>query len=230
MELLTGFLIGLLGSFHCIGMCGPIAIALPKSNPLIVSRLLYNFGRVVTYSILGLIFGLLGSRLEMFGLQRIISITMGVLILLSVLTPTAYRIKVTNALGFYKLVGILKMYFGRMFKSHSRLSMLTIGILNGLLPCGFVYIGITGAIALGDPVKGMLFMTMFGIGTMPVMFGTSLIGSVINLNIRQKLTKLLPTLSIILAVIFILRGLNLGIPYLSPKLEHKPATEEVICN
>ncbi len=211
-------------------MCGPIAVALPKSNNLILSRLLYNIGRVITYSMLGLLFGLLGSRLEMFGLQRIISISLGIIILLSVFTPAAYRIKLSNVLGFYKLVGILKMYFGRMFKSHSKSSMLVIGILNGLLPCGFVYIGITGAIALGDPVNGMLFMMMFGLGTMPVMLGTSLIGSVINMNIRQKLTRLLPVFSVILAIIFILRGLNLGIPYVSPKLEHKPATEDVICH
>ncbi len=230
MELLTGFLVGLLGSFHCIGMCGPIAIALPKTNNLVFSRLLYNFGRVITYSILGLLFGLLGSRLEMFGLQRIISISLGVLIILTVVTPISYRIKISNKLGLYKLVGILKMYFGRMFKNHSNSSMLVIGMLNGLLPCGFVYIGITGAIAVGSTINGMLFMTMFGLGTLPVMLGASLIGNFINLNIRQKLTRLLPAFSLILAAIFILRGLNLGIPYISPKLEHKPATEEVICH
>ncbi len=230
MELLTGFLVGLLGSFHCIGMCGPIAIALPKTNNLVVSRLLYNFGRVITYSLLGLLFGMLGSRLEMFGLQRIISISLGVLIILTVITPISYRIKISNKLGLYKLVGMLKMYFGKMFKNHSNSSMLAIGILNGLLPCGFVYIGITGAIAVGDTLNGMLFMTMFGLGTLPVMLGASLIGSVINLNIRQKLTRLLPAFSLLLAAIFILRGLNLGIPYISPKLEHKPATEEVICH
>lgn len=230
MELLTGFLVGLLGSFHCIGMCGPIAIALPKTNNLVFSRLLYNFGRVITYSMLGLLFGLLGSRLEMFGLQRIISISLGVLIILTVITPISYRIKLSNKLGLYKLVGILKMYFGRMFKNHSNSSMLVIGMLNGLLPCGFVYIGITGAIAVGDTLNGMLFMTMFGLGTLPVMLGTSLIGSVINLNIRQKLTRLLPAFSLILAAIFILRGLNLGIPYISPKLEHKSVNKEVICH
>lgn len=230
MELLTGFLVGLLGSFHCIGMCGPIAIALPKTSNLVFSRLLYNFGRVITYSMLGLLFGLLGSRLEMFGLQRIISISLGVLIIITVITPISYRIKLSNKLGIYKLVGMLKMYFGKMFKNHSNSSMLVIGILNGLLPCGFVYIGITGAIAVGDTLNGMLFMTMFGLGTLPIMLGASLIGSVINLNLRQKLTKLLPAFSLILAAIFILRGLNLGIPYISPKLEHKSVNKEVICH
>ena len=230
MELLTGFLVGLLGSFHCIGMCGPIAIALPKTKNLVLSRLLYNFGRVITYSMLGLLFGLLGSRLEMFGLQRIISISLGVMIILTVITPISYRIKLSNKLGLYKLVGMLKMYFGKMFKNHSNSSMLVIGMLNGLLPCGFVYIGITGAIAVGSTLNGMLFMTMFGLGTLPVMLGASLVGSVSNLNIRQELTRLLAAFSLILAAIFILRGLNLGIPYISPKLEHKTVNKEVICH
>jgi len=198
---------------------------------MLLSRSLYNLGRVITYSFLGLLFGLLGSRLEMFGLQRIISISLGVLILLTVLTPASYRLKLSSILGLYKLVGILKVYFGKMFKQHSKASMLMIGILNGLLPCGFVYIGITGAIALGDAVNGMMFMAMFGLGTIPVMLGTSLIGGAINLNLRQKLTKLLPAFSLILTIIFILRGLNLGIPYVSPKLEHKPdSTQDVICH
>lgn len=229
MELLTGFLVGLLGSFHCIGMCGPIAIALPKTNNPFISRLIYNFGRIITYSMLGLLFGLLGSRLEMFGLQQIISISLGILIIITVLTPLSYRIKLSNRLGIYKPVGILKMYFGRMLKSHTMASMLVIGMLNGLLPCGFVYIGLTGAIAVGNTLNGMLFMTMFGLGTLPVMLGTSLIGSAVNIGIRRKLTKLLPAFSVVLAIILILRGLNLGIPYISPKLEHKPDTE-VICH
>lgn len=231
MELLTGFLVGLMGSFHCIGMCGPIAMALPKSKPLVLSRLLYNTGRVITYSLLGLLFGLLGSRLQMIGLQQVISISLGVLIVLSVITPTAYRIKITKTFGLYKAIGLLKVSFAKMFKQHSIASMLIIGVLNGLLPCGFVYIGITGAIAIGNPVESMLFMTMFGAGTIPVMLGTSIIGGVINLNIRQKLTRLLPAFSIILAAIFILRGLNLGIPYLSPKFESKQVqSQEVICH
>jgi sulfite exporter TauE/SafE len=176
-------------------------------------------------------FGLLGSRLEMFGLQRIISISLGILILISVITPASYRLKLSSALGLYRLVGMLKVYFGKMFRQHSMASMLAIGMLNGLLPCGFVYIGITGAIALGDALNGMFFMTMFGLGTLPVMLGTSIIGSVLNMNFRQRLSRLLPAFSVVLAVIFILRGLNLGIPYVSPKLEHKPAAnQEVICH
>lgn len=231
MELLTGFLIGLLGSIHCVGMCGPIILALPKSKSLVLSRLTYNAGRIVTYSLLGLLFGLLGSRLEMIGLQQIISISLGVIILLAVITPASLRLNISGRLGLYKAVGMLKLGLGKLLKDHSMASMLGIGMLNGLLPCGAVYIGVTGSIAIGSPVDGMLFMAMFGLGTLPVMLGASLLGGFVNMNLRRKLTRLVPAISIILAAIFILRGLNLGVPYLSPKLESKQSgTEQVICH
>ncbi|MCC6865748.1 MAG: sulfite exporter TauE/SafE family protein [Ignavibacteria bacterium] len=229
MELLTGFLIGILGSFHCIGMCGPIALSLPKSRNLLAARLFYNLGRIATYSMLGLLFGLLGERLEMFGLQRAISISLGIIIIITVITPSSYRIKLAQKSGFYTGINLLKTYFARLFKMHSYKSMFAIGLLNGLLPCGLVYVGITGAIAVGSQLNGMLFMAMFGLGTLPVMYGVSIAGSVINMNIRRRLNKLLPAFTLILAAVFILRGLNLGIPYLSPKLESKTKTEEIIC-
>lgn len=233
MELLTGFIIGFLGSFHCAAMCGPIAIALPRgSGNLVSGRILYNLGRVITYSVLGLVFGLLGSRIAMFGLQQTLTISLGALILLSVLLPKHYKQVIGDRSGFYRLFSKVKSSLSFLLQRHSLLSMLGIGLLNGLLPCGFVYIGITGATALGDPVKGMLFMTMFGAGTIPLMFGASLIGNVVNNRIRTKLVKLVPVFSLILAAIFIIRGLNLGIPYLSPKLndKHSTAQEEVICH
>lgn len=231
MELLTGFLIGIFGSFHCVGMCGPIALALPKNKAVLRTRLLYNIGRVITYSILGLIFGLLGSRLQMFGLQQGISITLGVIIIIMVFTPQSYRNKVTASLGLYKAISALKQTLGRLLNKHTMLSMLGIGMLNGLLPCGFVYIGITGAIAIGTPIHGASFMLMFGLGTLPIMLVVSMLGGAINISLRQKLMKLVPAFTIVLAVLFILRGLNLGVPFVSPKLEHRSVnSEQVICH
>ena len=97
--------------------------------------------------------------------------------------------------------------------------MLFIGIVNGLLPCGFVYVGVAGAIAAGDVLSGVLYMALFGMGTIPVMFVTSVAGNFISLGVRQRLTKIIPLLAILLAVIFILRGLSLGIPYIGPSQE-----------
>jgi uncharacterized protein len=232
MEILAGFFLGLLGSFHCVGMCGPLALALPYNtgSNFVLSRLVYNSGRIITYSMLGLLFGVLGAKLDMIGLQQIISISLGVFILLVIFLPRSYKASISGKLGLYKLIGVLKSSLSKMFKKHSGSSMLGIGILNGLLPCGFVYIAVSGAIAIGDAGKSMMFMALFGLGTLPVMLGVSLIGTKINITLRQRLTRLVPVFSVLLALIFILRGLNLGIPYVSPKLENKTAAEEINCH
>jgi sulfite exporter TauE/SafE len=90
--------------------------------------------------------------------------------------------------------------------------------LNGLLPCGLVYVAIAGAISSGDAISGMLFMILFGLGTFPAMFAATIFGRFINLNIRKKINQAIPALAVVLAVLFILRGLSLGIPYISPKI------------
>jgi len=166
----------------------------------------------------------------MIGLQQIVSVSLGVIILLSVFVPGSYKSNLSGKLGLYKLITLLKTSLAKLFKDHSGASMLGIGILNGLLPCGFVYIALSGAIAIGDTVSSMVFMAMFGVGTLPIMLGVSLIGTKINLTLRQKLSRLVPALSVLLAIVFILRGLNLGIPYISPKLENKSAAEEIKCH
>ncbi|MEW6194033.1 MAG: sulfite exporter TauE/SafE family protein [Bacteroidota bacterium] len=221
MEVWTGFIVGLVGSFHCIGMCGPIALALPitsESNiKIILGRVLYNFGRIISYTILGALFGLFGSRLVLFGLQQNLSILIGILILLYVITPGKWKNKISGS-KIYKIISDpVKTQFTRLLSKKSNSSLLTIGILNGFLPCGFVYVGIAGAVTTVDFLSGALYMTLFGLGTFPIMFATSLFGRVINLNIKRKINKFIPVFAVILALLFILRGLNLGIPYISPK-------------
>jgi len=223
MEIFTAFVIGLLGSLHCVGMCGPIALALPtgpvKSLRFYAGRLLYNFGRVITYSVFGLIFGLIGKNLAVVGLQRWVSIISGVVIIIIVLLPQSVKTGFISKLSLGKVTGKIKEAFGNLFRKGSLLSMLFIGVVNGLLPCGFVYVGIAGAIAVGDVWLGVVYMALFGLGTIPVMFLTSVAGNFISIGIRQKLTRIIPVLAIILALLFILRGMNLGIMYISPKTE-----------
>lgn len=223
MEIFTGFVIGLLGSLHCIGMCGPIALALPagkfKSIRFYFGRIYYNLGRVVTYSFFGLVFGIIGKNFAMAGLQSWVSIISGAGIIIIVLLPQRIKANALSILPFYKVTDKIKNAFGGLFKSGSLTAMFLIGILNGFLPCGFVYVGLAGALASGEVVRGILYMALFGLGTLPVMFLTSVIGNFISIGIRQKLTKIIPALAILLAVIFILRGLNLGIPFISPKSE-----------
>lgn len=227
--------VGFFGSAHCIGMCGPIAIALPVPNSnafnFIAGRILYNIGRIFTYSFLGALFGLLGSRIVIAGFQQFITILLGVIILLVALTPFKYKAKVTQHKLVQKISLPIKSGISELFKQGTIPSMFLIGVLNGFLPCGLVYIAIAGAIASGDAVSGMLYMILFGLGTFPAMFAATIFGKFINLNIRRKLTKAVPAFAIVLAVLFILRGMALGIPYISPKISAQTVTQsEMECH
>lgn len=221
-EILSAFVIGLFGSLHCIGMCGPIAFALPvtQQNQLsfLTGRLLYNLGRVVTYFFMGIIFGLLGGRVMVAGLQQSLSIALGAIIIIYVILPQKYKTKILLSSTIVSITNPLKKSIGKLFKQGTIPSLFLIGILNGFLPCGFVYIGLAGAVATGDAFSGGMFMFLFGLGTVPIMFIASYFGKVISLDFRKKLLKAVPVFAVLLALIFILRGLNLGIPFISPKL------------
>ncbi|MBU1095713.1 MAG: sulfite exporter TauE/SafE family protein [Bacteroidetes bacterium] len=234
MEIITGFVIGFLGSFHCIGMCGPIALALPVSSSsafnVLMSRVLYNLGRVATYTLFGALFGLFGQRLMLVGLQETLSIALGVIILVSVMLPGKIKNWFASTKPYLLVSGFVKASFSKLATSKSNRSFFLFGIINGFLPCGLVYVAIAGAVSTGDVLSGSLFMMLFGLGTFPVMLGTSLIGKFINLELRRRINKLIPLFAVLLALIFILRGLGLGIPYLSPKLKSPIAQQEVICH
>ena len=221
-EILAAFLVGLVGSLHCIGMCGPIAIALPVPDSNNISfftgRILYNLGRVVTYSFLGAILGLLGGRIALAGAQQVVSIILGVLIILAVLLPQKYKNYFAQRPITQKLAQPLKENIGVLFKKGTFSAMFIIGILNGFLPCGLVYVALAGAIASGNAISGAAVMILFGLGTVPAMFAATIFGKFINVGIRTKIRKAVPVLALFLGIIFILRGMNLGIPYLSPKL------------
>jgi len=94
---------------------------------------------------------------------------------------------------------------------------LTIGFLNGFLPCGLVYIAVFGAIAAGNIAQGSLYMVLFGAGTIPLMTTAVYFSGFLKGNRKQKIQKLIPVFVVLMGTLFILRGLGLGIPYISPK-------------
>ncbi len=211
---------GLVGSLHCIGMCGPIAIALPLGNksPLVrfLGSLVYNLGRVLTYAILGGIFGMLGKGIEMAGLQQWASILLGSVMILSIVAPAIFRGKIKFEQLFFGYAGKMIGSFRKLFEVSSFPSLFLIGLLNGLLPCGLVYIAIAGAINTNALLNGIIYMIIFGIGTIPIMFAIPLLGNLIGNAFRKKYGKIVSVFIVLLGIIFILRGLSLGIPYLSP--------------
>lgn len=231
MELITALTIGLVGSLHCLGMCGPIAIALPlhRNNWLmkVFGGLFYNTGRIITYGILGAIFGLLGRGIQLAGLQQWASIGLGIIMILSVLFPVVFREKIKIDKIFSGYAGRLIGRFRVLFSKRTLSNLLVIGLLNGLLPCGLVYMAIAGAINTNDVVMGVAFMMMFGIGTTPALLLLSLAGNVVTSGFRKKAAKVIPVFIVILGIIFILRGMSLGIPYISPKAEKLEVKKEM---
>ena len=222
MILWTAFIVGLFGSVHCIGMCGPITLALPgfQSNlsKIISSRILYNLGRTLTYALMGAIIGLAGEGISLAGAQRWVSIGSGILLIVIVLIPMSVSSRFQLLKPAYHFTDYLKKKFGALLKSNSVTSVFYIGILNGFLPCGLVYVALAGALATGSLVQGTLYMTFFGLGTIPLLFAFSVFGQFVGVNVRRKFNKIIPAFIVVLGIIFILRGMNLGIPYISPKL------------
>ncbi len=222
-EIWTGFIVGILGSVHCIGMCGPIVVALPsgfgKTTRLVVSRLLYSSGRVVTYILMGILVGLIGKSIVLAGFQRWLSVAAGIGIILAVLLPANITQRIFPAKFNYLVVERIKTAWGKLLQKRTMTSMFAIGLLNGMLPCGFLYAGLAAAATTGSAVSAAGYMAMFGLGTVPALLATSLFGPLLNLRARQYLLRLLPVGAVVLGLLLVLRGMNLGIPYISPKLD-----------
>ncbi len=232
--LLSGILLGLMGSLHCVGMCGPIAFMLPVDRSSQTKKIgqifIYHFGRLLSYGILGLLFGFLGRGLYLFGLQQKLSIGIGIaMIVIVLLSYTSLKASaITQPL--YRLIGNVKKALGSALKKKSADTFLTIGFLNGFLPCGLVYMAVLGAIAMGNPWTGALYMVLFGLGTVPLMTTAIYFSGVLKGSARQNIRKLIPLFVIFVGVLFILRGLGLGIPYISPKPVVTTALETQDCS
>ncbi len=218
MELWTAFILGLVGGLHCAGMCGPLALALPGKNRqgvvFLVGRLAYNVGRVVAYCLLGLVFGALGKTLWLAGFQRWTSVALGVALLVGLFASR----KLALWQPITAVVARLKVAMGGLLRRRSTATLGLLGVLNGFLPCGLVYVACAGAAATGGVFAGMEYMAAFGLGTVPMMLAISLSGKMVPVPLRLKLRKAIPVSVFLLAALLILRGMSLGIPYVSPNL------------
>lgn len=215
--------LGLASSLHCVGMCGPIAFSLginPENKlDFTIRNLTYQFGRVTTYTLLGGLLGIIGYGVSFAGLQNPLSIAVGVMIILMALLPKNLGADNLGIKPFSKLMYKIKIGLGKFIRRKNYSSLYITGLLNGLLPCGAVYAALTGSMAMGSVPGGAIFMAFFGLGTIPLMFASVVAGNVVSLQTRQKILKFLPYLMIVLGILFILRGLNLNIPYISPTRE-----------
>lgn len=218
--LYSAFIFGLISSFHCIGMCGPIAMMLPvdRNNEAkkITQIITYHIGKLTAYGILGLVFGLLGRSFYLAGMQQQLSIIVGVLMIVVALVPEKVFAKYNFSKPVYRVITKVKSSLGQQFKSKSYKSLFSIGLLNGFLPCGMVYVSIFGAMAMQSVSLGIMYMLFFGIGTIPMLTAVIYISNVLSFSFRGTLQKIIPIVAVVIGMLFIIRGLGLDIPYLSP--------------
>ncbi len=225
-SVLGAFLLGILGSFHCVGMCAPIALALPQVGAgarggEIWAATLYNLGRVVSYAAMGFIVGELGRGVLLLGFIRGVSIVLGLLLILSVFLPSVLRrFSLQNSRVYALLTRVLAALMQR--PSYSKLWL--IGVLNGFLPCGLVYTALAGAVLSMNGVSGALYMLFFGLGTLPLMWIVAYSRRFISLLWRRRLQRVVPVVVVLMGLWLLVRGLNLGLPFLSPMLD--TATEQ----
>lgn len=218
--MISAFVFGLISSLHCIGMCGPIALMLPVSRDNGVLKwiqiLAYHLGRITSYSILGTLFGLFGKGLYLAGIQQQLSIVVGLVMILFVLIPQHKLGHLNFLMPLYKIFTRLKKVLGNQFKKKGIASLYLIGFFNGFLPCGMVYVALFGALATQDVTMAGFYMVLFGLGTIPLMTLMIYVKDFITDSFRFKILKVYPYIIAFIGVLFILRGLGLDIPFISP--------------
>ena len=219
--LIAAFILGITYSPHCAGMCGPIALAFPLQNNKsffkFIAIFLYSTGRILTYGLMGLIFGFFGQGIQLAGLQQYLSVFLGVMIILIAIFPQLYK---GNNIISRSISGIgnkISFRFSKLMGLSNPLTYFIIGLLNGLLPCGLVYMALAGSLLTANPFEGFLYMLFFGLGTVPILALIIYFKTGVQVLFQKKLRKIIPVLTILIGILFVLRGLDLGIKYISPK-------------
>jgi sulfite exporter TauE/SafE len=200
----TALIMGLTGSLHCVGMCSPLAMAVGNMNTrAFLNRAIYNAGRIVTYGLLGLGIAGVGLALPISKFQNLVSILLAIILLLAGIGLLKVNIPIFSK-AIAKLTSTLKKLFTKFLNRKNFGSVFLLGTLNGILPCGLVWIALTYSLTLQSPLEGFSFMMLFGVGTLPVMLGfTSIVTQMLrrfNFNF-QYITSAMLILSGILLIV-----------------------------
>lgn len=222
LTLSPALFIGLLGSLHCVGMCGPLVLLLPIQQQNAYKRALgalsYVMGKAITYAAFGVLFGFIGQSFVAFGFQQYLSIFIGLLMIIA-------GILHFSSISFQSLesragaaFGFVRVALAKFLRTEKANSLFIFGLLNGLLPCGLVYTAAAASIETGSTSNGALFMFLFGLGTLPMMWSIIFFGATIQTRFRNQLKRIIPITLLLMGALLLMRGLGLGIPYLSPKV------------
>lgn len=209
------FIMGLAGSLHCIGMCGPLVML--HSHQSTIKKITYHLGRSFTYGILGITAGFMGASARLFAMQQHITIAAGVLLIVASLIP-GWLARGEKA-GMHVWTKLRKKITAG--KAPNRIPSFVGGMMNGLLPCGMVYVALIAALGMPDLWLAPAFMILFGLGTIPALLGISFGWKLLPQGHKLRIQQKLKYLTIVIGILFIVRGLGLGIPYISPEVEFR---------
>lgn len=216
MELVSALILGLAGSLHCAVMCGPLVLAIAGGARPGLNRLAYHFGRIMVYVLLGAMFGLAGRTFVFAGWQRALSLTSGLAIVGAMLAPLSARLFMQQGAG--RFIVWLKSLFGSLLQRRTLGAQILMGAVNGLLPCGLVYVAAAVAATAGGPWRGGQVMLAFGVGTLPMLLGIGALRSIPAVGRQLQSNRVIFGCAMVAGLMLILRGLALGIPYVSPHL------------
>lgn len=224
--IITAFLIGLAGSLHCVGMCSPLVMAVSGlSRGVVINRILYNAGRILTYALMGALVGAFGAIAGLSSYQTLLSAALGtVLILLGISGVSVIRVPFFSA-AVYRLAGWLKRQFGRLVQSKRSGALVLMGVVNGLLPCGLTYFALTYCVTLPNAQEGFVFMSLFGLGTLPAMLGIPAFMALISSRWKVNLRRMTATVMIVLGAFLVIRAAWVH-PHLAPA---SAQATEVVC-
>jgi sulfite exporter TauE/SafE len=202
-------------------MCGPIAMSVPINRKseftILTSSFFYHTGRIITYSLLGILVGSIGFGINLVGILQSLSIIAGIGI---ILYAWRYQLLGQYSDTIFKTVlpyNINSRLMGKVVKNKSPFKPLFLGILNGILPCGMVYTALITSLLTGNAVSGSISMLFFGLGTYPTMIVLMYLTQKTATRFRSKINRFLPIILSIVGLLIVVRGLNLNIPYLSPQ-------------
>ncbi len=220
---LSALALGFASGFHCIGMCGPIALSLgltkKQATNYYLQNLTYQFGRIATYAFLGALLGIIGEGFQLAGFQKYLTIIAGLTLIIMALFSFGGKDFASKIPFLSTFLLKVKMNLGKLLQKADYRSRFSTGVLNGFLPCGMVYMALTASLAAGGIWESAAFMGLFGLGTLPFMFFVVLVGNLMTNTFRAKVLQFVPVMMLVLGGLFIVRGLEMGIPLISPKKE-----------
>lgn len=224
--MIGAFIIGLFGSLHCVGMCGPVMMAFMGPRQSKTGFVMYHSGRILTYVLIGLILGLIGATVALFQLQQILAFVLGFgLIVLYGIPSIRHQLE-----RFYyesKFYHFLKSILSKNLSMRRRWFLS--GIANGFFPCGLTYVAAAGAVAIGNSLEGAAFMVLFGLGTLPALITLSFTGNVFSQRLKTLIPRSIPIIAITSGLLLIMRGLLTTFPQFNQLVQANAAGLITVC-